>query len=234
MLAVHPSPDGRSGIQGRRVAVTGIGVVAPCGVGRERLLRGPAFLGPALRGASTRRRLRRHAHLWPEGDTARRPLHPIRGVGRGRGPRRRRRSRWAGRAERRPGSNRGHHRHRDRRGSKPSKTSSQVLRDKGPRRGQPFPRADDDGEPGRRGRVDALRFPGALRSHRHGLRGFEAPTASEPKRPLGRHGPLRCGLRRIGRGRHDRDRHRRLQQHDRALSTSGLVDALSMPGATVS
>jgi 3-oxoacyl-[acyl-carrier-protein] synthase II len=35
MLVVHPSPDGRPGIHGRRVVVTGVGVVAPCGVGRD-------------------------------------------------------------------------------------------------------------------------------------------------------------------------------------------------------
>jgi 3-oxoacyl-[acyl-carrier-protein] synthase II len=35
MLAVHPTPDGQEGVQGRRVAVTGLGVVGPCGIGRE-------------------------------------------------------------------------------------------------------------------------------------------------------------------------------------------------------
>jgi 3-oxoacyl-[acyl-carrier-protein] synthase II len=49
MLAVHPSPDGREGVPGRRVAVTGIGVVAPCGIGREAFwdgLMGPEPTGP--------------------------------------------------------------------------------------------------------------------------------------------------------------------------------------------
>jgi 3-oxoacyl-[acyl-carrier-protein] synthase II len=35
MLAVWPSPDGSGAIPGRRVAVTGIGVVGPCGIGVE-------------------------------------------------------------------------------------------------------------------------------------------------------------------------------------------------------
>jgi 3-oxoacyl-[acyl-carrier-protein] synthase II len=48
MLAVHPSPDGREGIQGRRVAVTGIGVVAPCGIGRDAFWDG--LLGPQPSG----------------------------------------------------------------------------------------------------------------------------------------------------------------------------------------
>ena len=48
MLAVHPSPDGREGVPGRRVAVTGIGVVAPCGIGREAFWAG--LLGPAPEG----------------------------------------------------------------------------------------------------------------------------------------------------------------------------------------
>ena len=48
MLAVHPSPDGREGVPGRRVAVTGIGVVAPCGTGREAFWAG--LLGPAPEG----------------------------------------------------------------------------------------------------------------------------------------------------------------------------------------
>ena len=48
MLAVHPSPDGREGIQGRRVVVTGVGVVAPCGIGRDAFWAG--LLGPAPSG----------------------------------------------------------------------------------------------------------------------------------------------------------------------------------------
>ena len=41
--------DGRDGVVGRRVAVTGLGVVAPCGIGREAFwsgLLGPAPVGP--------------------------------------------------------------------------------------------------------------------------------------------------------------------------------------------
>ena len=48
MLAVHPSPDGREGLPGRRVAVTGVGVVAPCGIGRDAFWSG--LLGPAPEG----------------------------------------------------------------------------------------------------------------------------------------------------------------------------------------
>jgi 3-oxoacyl-[acyl-carrier-protein] synthase II len=48
MLAVHPSPDGREGIPGRRVVVTGLGVVAPCGIGRDAFWAG--LLGPAPTG----------------------------------------------------------------------------------------------------------------------------------------------------------------------------------------
>jgi 3-oxoacyl-[acyl-carrier-protein] synthase II len=48
MLAVHPSPDGREGVQGYRVAVTGVGVVAPCGIGRDAFWDG--LLGPAPTG----------------------------------------------------------------------------------------------------------------------------------------------------------------------------------------
>jgi 3-oxoacyl-[acyl-carrier-protein] synthase II len=35
MLVAYPSPDGNPGIQGRRVAITGVGVVSPCGIGRD-------------------------------------------------------------------------------------------------------------------------------------------------------------------------------------------------------
>ena len=48
MLAVHPSPEGGAGIPGRRVAVTGLGVVAPCGIGRDAFWAGlfaPAPIG---------------------------------------------------------------------------------------------------------------------------------------------------------------------------------------------
>src|SRR5262249_4484281 len=48
MLAVHPSPDGGPGVQGRRVAVTGIGVVASCGIGRDAFWEG--LLGAAPEG----------------------------------------------------------------------------------------------------------------------------------------------------------------------------------------
>jgi 3-oxoacyl-[acyl-carrier-protein] synthase II len=49
MLVAHPTPDGRPGTPGRRVVVTGIGVVATCGIGKEAFwagLLGPAPVGP--------------------------------------------------------------------------------------------------------------------------------------------------------------------------------------------
>ena len=45
MLAVLGAADGTGAIRGRRVAVTGIGVVAPCGIGREAFWNG--LLSPA-------------------------------------------------------------------------------------------------------------------------------------------------------------------------------------------
>src|SRR5262249_5448368 len=48
MLAVHPSPDGREGGRGYRGAVTGVGVVAPCGIGRDAFWEG--LLGKAPTG----------------------------------------------------------------------------------------------------------------------------------------------------------------------------------------
>ncbi len=47
MLALFPT-DGRDGVPGRRVAVTGVGVVAPCGIGRESFWNG--LLRPAPEG----------------------------------------------------------------------------------------------------------------------------------------------------------------------------------------
>jgi 3-oxoacyl-[acyl-carrier-protein] synthase II len=47
MFALFPS-DGREGVQGRRVAVTGLGVVASCGIGVEAFWQG--LLGPAPSG----------------------------------------------------------------------------------------------------------------------------------------------------------------------------------------
>jgi 3-oxoacyl-[acyl-carrier-protein] synthase II len=49
MLAVHGSPDGTGSVPGRRVVITGIGVVAPCGIGVDAFwsgLLGPAPVGP--------------------------------------------------------------------------------------------------------------------------------------------------------------------------------------------
>jgi 3-oxoacyl-[acyl-carrier-protein] synthase II len=62
--------DGR----GRRVAITGLGVVAPCGIGRDGVLGG--LLGPGLTGGrATGRRLGPVAVLrQPQGGPARRPL----------------------------------------------------------------------------------------------------------------------------------------------------------------
>jgi 3-oxoacyl-[acyl-carrier-protein] synthase II len=48
MLALHATPGGGSAVPGRRVAITGVGVVAPCGVGREAFWAG--LLGPAPEG----------------------------------------------------------------------------------------------------------------------------------------------------------------------------------------
>jgi len=48
MLAVHPTPAGGPGVQGRKVAVTGVGVVASCGIGRDAFWAG--LLGPAPEG----------------------------------------------------------------------------------------------------------------------------------------------------------------------------------------
>ena len=47
MYALYPG-DGREGVQGRRVAITGLGVVASCGIGREAFWKG--LLGPAPEG----------------------------------------------------------------------------------------------------------------------------------------------------------------------------------------
>ncbi|MHB1534396.1 MAG: beta-ketoacyl-ACP synthase II [Acidimicrobiales bacterium] len=48
MRAVQATPDGRGGIAGRRVAVTGLGVVAACGIGRDAFWAG--LLAPAPDG----------------------------------------------------------------------------------------------------------------------------------------------------------------------------------------
>ncbi|MBO0691937.1 MAG: beta-ketoacyl-[acyl-carrier-protein] synthase family protein [Acidimicrobiaceae bacterium] len=49
MLAVQGSPDGGGSIPGRRVVITGVGVIAPCGTGAEAFwsgLLGPSPIGP--------------------------------------------------------------------------------------------------------------------------------------------------------------------------------------------
>jgi 3-oxoacyl-[acyl-carrier-protein] synthase II len=48
MLAVQGAPDGTGAVPGRRVAITGLGVVAPCGIGVEAFWSG--LLGPAPHG----------------------------------------------------------------------------------------------------------------------------------------------------------------------------------------
>lgn len=54
MLAVQATPGGGAGVKGRRVAITGVGVVAPCGIGKEAFwagLLGPAPTGPRRVGS---------------------------------------------------------------------------------------------------------------------------------------------------------------------------------------
>ncbi len=48
MLALWPDADGHGAVPGRRIAVTGIGVVAPCGIGADAFWAG--LLGPAPDG----------------------------------------------------------------------------------------------------------------------------------------------------------------------------------------
>ncbi len=48
MRALHPTPGGGAAVAGRRVGVTGVGVVAPCGIGKEAFWSG--LLGPAPSG----------------------------------------------------------------------------------------------------------------------------------------------------------------------------------------
>jgi 3-oxoacyl-[acyl-carrier-protein] synthase II len=48
MFALWPDADGQGAVRGRRVAVTGVGVVAPCGIGAEAFWEG--LLGPAPEG----------------------------------------------------------------------------------------------------------------------------------------------------------------------------------------
>lgn len=48
MKAVHATPGGGPAVAGRRVAVTGLGVVAPCGIGKDAFWAG--LLGPAPTG----------------------------------------------------------------------------------------------------------------------------------------------------------------------------------------
>ncbi len=136
MLAVHPSPDGREGVQGRRVAVTGIGVVAPCGIGRDAFLERPAR-PPALGPAPGQSRLRCHRSLRPQRCPAGGPLHPVRRGGSSRGPGRRRRSGCGGGLTPDPdrtgviiGTGVG--------GLETLETQIGVFRDKGARRVSPF------------------------------------------------------------------------------------------------
>ena len=50
MLAVTGAPDGTGAVPGRRVVVTGLGVVTSCGIGVEAFWQG--LLGPAPVGRS--------------------------------------------------------------------------------------------------------------------------------------------------------------------------------------
>ena len=141
------SPDhGRP--TGRRVAVTGLGVVAPCGIGRDAFWEGLLGPGPARGRAPRSHGLRPEPVVrQPEGGPPRRPLRAVRHRRRRRGVRRR-----PADDRRRPGPHR-------RRSSAPAsaactRSRSQIVvrAREGRAPGVAVPRADDDGQRRRRRR----------------------------------------------------------------------------------
>ena len=157
MLAVYPTPDGRPGAHGRRVAITGMGVVASCGIGRDAFwagLLGPAPQGPRrvagldatpVYGPKEIRRVDRFTQM--AAVAAEEALADAGGLD---GP-----GGLAADPDRTGvmiGTGIG--------GLETIEEQFRVLREKGAASGEPVPRAHDDGQPGRRRRLDALRLPG--------------------------------------------------------------------------
>ena len=194
------------GRNGRRVAVTGIGVVAACGTGRDAYWQG--LLAPAPVGDRRGRRLRPdHVVRKPEGGASQRSVHPVR---RSRPPR------WLSssqairvttqdaRVYSSPPASAVSPRWKNRRSPFTRRVRARIA----------VPGPDDDGERRFRLRVDAFRLARTVRDHGHRVRRVHARHSE--RGPLDHMGALRCSARRWFRSGDHSARHAGLHQHDRA------------------
>ena len=200
---------GMKGAGGRRVAVTGIGVVAPCGIGKEAFWEG--LLGPGTTGGTSTRLPDCDPSPWFDSPKEARRADRVQQFALAAAAEA---LEQAGNLNADPGRTGRRHRHRRRR---PAHARGAGRRPDGEGRaaGVAVPRADDDGQRLRRGHLDALRLPGAVRDDLHGVRGLH--PRHRLRGPADRLGPLRRRAhrrRRVGRHHH---RAGRLRQHDRAL-----------------
>ena len=138
MLAVHPSPDGREGIQGRRVVVTGIGVVGALRHRPRRLLGRPARPG-ARRAAAGRATTSTPPPLYGPKEVRRVDrFTQFAAVAAEEAIARRRRRSTARRPRRRPRPDRSDDRHRGRRPRDPRGADHTSAGTRGARRVSPF------------------------------------------------------------------------------------------------
>ena len=197
--------DGR----GRRVAVTGLGVVAPCGIGAAAFWDG--LLGPGITSGRSVRLADWDPSPWYDSPKEARRADRVEqfataAAAEAMAGRRRRRCR--------PGPLRHDLRHRDRRSRDPRGTGRGAHRE-GRAACLAVPRPDDDGQRQRGGDLDALRPARPQRDDLHGVR--RRHPRHRQRRPADRLGPLRRGRHRWCRGGGDGDVAGRVRQHDGAV-----------------
>ena len=220
LMLLGIGPDGP--VAGRRVAITGMGVVSCCGIGTDALWAG--LNGPPPRVSAGSPTSTPSGWFVGQGGPPARPVRPVqRGRGRhgpGRTPARSTPTRAARVSIMGTGVG----------GLETLETQILIFGEKGPRRVSPRLVPMMMSNAGAAAVSIRLGWHGPSETVIDSLRG-RGPQ-HRPRRPAGGLGPVRRGHRRCRRSGHDRSRHGRLRQHDRPVHL-GDLPALRRPSRRI-